>query len=98
MSLIKYSISVESFKNLDQLHKLRRNFLHFISDSLLYKIYCVHYYTQDAVIENFYFPFKMIMIQSENLHLYFSIFELLKYKLQLLKGPFRPCRTEDCPT
>ena len=29
----------------------------------------------------------MIMIQSENLHLDFSIFEFLKYKLQLLKGP-----------
>ena len=42
MSLNKYSISVESFKNLDQPHKLRRKFLHFISDSFLYMIYYVH--------------------------------------------------------
>lgn len=42
MSLNKYSISVESFKNLDQPHILRRNFLHFISDSFLYMIYYVH--------------------------------------------------------
>ena len=66
MSLNKYSISVESFKNLDQLHKLRRNFLHFISDSFLYKIYYVHYYIQDSVIENFYiFPLKWLWFSQK---------------------------------